>query len=142
MRPRAALNAVATGPVWSISPSLQVDRKPSVVAVPTHVPGGSRAYRLQQQCPDQTRAVGRHHGVGDGARTKAVGRAVHRVEDAAPIAVVLNDPHPGNALCNLAVNGIDEFLDGFVEDKVGRLLRFSLGPDLADLPRDVLEQPD
>ena len=53
-----------------------------------------------------------------------------------------NDPHPGNALCDLAVNGIDEFLDGLVEDKVGRLLRFSLGPDLADLPRDVLEQPD
>ena len=43
------------------------------------------------------------------------------VEDAAPIAVVLNDPHPGNALCNLAVNGIDEFFDGFVEDQVGRL---------------------
>ena len=50
--------------------------------------------------------------------------------------------HAGDALRDLAVDGIADFLDGFVEDKVGRLLRFGLGPDLADLPRDVLEQPD
>ena len=42
MRFRAALNAIATGPLWSISSSPPAISMPSVVAVPTHIPPGSR----------------------------------------------------------------------------------------------------
>ena len=82
MRSRTALNAVATGPLWSISSSPPAISKPSVVAVPTHIPLGSRVSVSSQQRPDQSGAIRRHRRIGDRARAHLVGHVEHRVEHA------------------------------------------------------------
>src|SRR6478672_7977318 len=131
MRSRAALNAFATGPLWSISSNPPAISMPSVVAVPTQIPPGSLVSVSVSNA--RTRPV-RHHGVGDRARTHLVGHAEHGVEDAAPLDVVLDDSRSRDGLRDLGVNGIADFLDQFVEHQV--LLRLGLRPDLADPPRD------